>query len=272
VVRLGVRVPVTPRRHGGHARTATKETDVLDALTLLDDDWETYKTSRAGIVALRRWRAAGVIPPLGNLEQLLAAMQDRSDPDARDELVYRLAVLSRHDSDACRVVLQTVRPGLNGVAQMYHARWGWEDTASMTVTAALDRIISYPPARRSRPAANIVRDVQHQLYRRRVRDVALEATLGQPLSAEDPECAATTPPPSAAAELVDVVQHALSTRRLTHEEASLILRQRILDVPTDKLATERGHKPGTVRRHRRRAEKRLTLITRTTYGLHPAVA
>jgi DNA-directed RNA polymerase specialized sigma24 family protein len=254
------------------SRTTTEETDVLDALALLDDDWETYKTSRAAVAALRRWRAAGAIPPVGSLEQLLTAMQDRSNPDARDELVYRLAVLSHHDSDACRVVLQTVRPGLNGVAQMYHLRWGWEDTASMTVAAALERIVSYPPGRRSRPAANIVRDVQHQLYRKRVRDVALEATLGQPLSAEDRECAATTPQPSPSAELVDVVRHALSTRRLTHDEASLILRQRILDVPTDELATERGRKPGTVRRDRRRAEKRLALITRTTYGLHPAVA
>jgi DNA-directed RNA polymerase specialized sigma24 family protein len=245
---------------------------MLDALALLDDDWETYKTSRAAAAALRRWRAAGAVPPVDDLEQLLAAMQDRSDPDTRDQLVYRLAVLSSSDSDGVRAVLQTVRPGLNGVAQMYHLRWGWEDTASMTVAAALERIVSYPPSRRSRPAANIVKDVQHQLYRVRLRDVALDATQAQSLAAEDPECAATTSEPSPSAELVELVGQALGTRRLTRDEASLILRQRILDVPTEDLAVERGHKAGTVRRHRRKAEKRLALIIRSTYDLHAAVA
>src|SRR5207248_941104 len=113
------------------------------------------------------------------INDLLVAMQDDVDPETRDRLVYRFAMLSSTDRDASRVMLQVVRPGLVSIAQRYRPRWGWDETASMTVAAAFERIVTYPPGRRERPAANIVRDVQNRLHRARVREEDFEAKLGQ---------------------------------------------------------------------------------------------
>ena len=244
-----------------------------DALSLLEQEWQTYRRSTAASAALRRWHDADPAVPQADMDALLAAMQDRVDPDARDRLVYRMALRSAHDADACRVVVQTVRPGLTRVARMYHLRWGWAETASMTVTAAIERIVTYPVARLDRPAANIVRDVQHRLYRARIREDAMEARLGRRIPTSDLEAVeATAPVPSPSSELVEVIDDALRTGRLSREQGRLILRQRVLDVPTDHVAAERGQKAGTIRLHRRRAEQRLAVVTRSAHGLHPSAA
>lgn len=249
-----------------------KEVPVRDALALLDSEWESYRQSARAAAAVRRWRAAGSIPNTTDVDTLLAAMQDRHDPDSRDRLVYCLAVVSGVDRDACRVVLQTVRPGLGRIAQRYAAWWGWEDTASMTVAAALERIVTYPAVRVARPAANIVGDVQNCLYRARQRDLTFESQAGSRALADELDCIAAVTNRSPSDELIEVVRDAIDTVRLSHEEASLIVGQRVLGIPTDALAAARGQQPCTIRLHRRRAEQRLALITRSTDGLHPAVA
>ena len=243
-----------------------------DALTLLEREWSEYARGAGAGNAVERWRTAGAVPPIACMADLLAAMRDPRNPDERDRLVYRLAVLACEDRDACRVVLQTVRPGLIHVAQTYCVRWGWEEAASMTLAAALERIVTYPADRRERPAANIVRDVRNRLHRARLREDAVEAEFGQRVADDELGAVPSNVGQSASAELLDVIAAALSTGRLSTDEADLILRRRVLDVPTDLLAAERGKQPGTVRLHRRRAEGRLALITRSTYDLSPAVA
>lgn len=136
-----------------------------DALSLLDHEWDAYRTSRRAASAMRRWRAAAAVPAVADMDSLMLALQDREDPDTRDRLVYRLCVLASADRDACLVVLAMVRPGLNRVAQTYRRWWGWEETSSMTFAAALERVVTYPATRRERPAANIVLDVQNRLHR-----------------------------------------------------------------------------------------------------------
>lgn len=242
-----------------------------DALTLLDREWDTYRSSPRAARALRRWVTAGAVSA-GDVESLVLAMQDREDPDERDRLVYRLCVMAHADRDACLVVLAAVRPGLNSVARSYCRWWGWEETASMTFAAALERVVTYPADRRARPAANIVLDVQNRLHRARAREMRAEAVLGPRAGEHELAALPLAVRSSPSEELVEVVQDAVDTSRLSKDQADLILRQRVLDVPTDRLAVERGHRPGTVRTHRRKAEQRLAIVTRTAYNLDPAVA
>lgn len=120
-----------------------------------------------------------------------------------------LITVGRDDPDARRVVLQTVVPGLAGVTRAYSRRWGWNEAADMAVTAAIERIATYPLRRTSVPAANIVRDVRHQLYLTRLREVAREAVLNaDPL----PEHL-TNPPPdiSPSDELLALIAGASTT-------------------------------------------------------------
>src|SRR5688500_10024812 len=98
-----------------------------DALTLLEREWSEYARGAGASNGVERCRTAGAVPPIACMADLLAAMRDPRNPDERDRLVYRLAVLACEDRDACRVVLQTVRPGLIHVAQTYCVRWGWEE-------------------------------------------------------------------------------------------------------------------------------------------------
>lgn len=243
-----------------------------DALTLLDREWDTYRTSAAASRALARWDSAGTTPTVGSMDALVAAMQDRGDPDGRDRLVYRMAVIAAGDRDACRVLLAVVRPGLTRIARTYRRWWGWEDTASMTVTAAFERIVTYPAHRTRRPAANIVRDVQNRLHRARAKEAALEQSLGGLSGLDTDEPAASTDATSPVAEVVELVDLAVSTGRLSTDEANLIIGRRVFDVPTDDVAAATGYQPGTVRAHRRAAEERLTLIARSVLGIHGAVA
>ena len=132
-----------------------------DVLTRLDRDWSTYCRSGSATSSLRRWRKGGATDA-ASFDDLLAQMQAGADAEARDRLVYRFAVLSHADRDAARVVLQAIRPGLVSVVRRYWSRWGWDETASMAVAAAFERIVTYPADRRERPAANIVLDVQNR--------------------------------------------------------------------------------------------------------------
>ena len=142
----------------------------------------------------------------------------------------------------------------------------------MTVAAALERIVTYPASRVDRPAANIVRDVQNRLHRARAREATAEVKLGVRVSPEELDGVVADEIRSPADELAEVVDDAIESLRFSREEADLILRHRVLDVPTARMAVERGHRESTVRAHRRVAEERLTLITRSTRGLHGAVA
>lgn len=245
---------------------------MTDALTLLLYDWPGYRGSNCARRALRRWRDKSAIPEVPDMDGLMAAMQDSHDLDGRDRLVYRLVVLAGVDRDACRVVLQALRPGLVCVSRDYARWWGREEASSMTVAAAVERIVTYPASRVDRPAAKIINDVRNRLYRVRVRELASDEALGRRAPAMELAAIAADEHRSAAEELQEVVRDALATQRITPAEAMLVLRQRVHDVPTAQVAEERGQRASTVRLHRRLAESKLTLITRSTYGLHPAVA
>ena len=243
-----------------------------DALTLLDREWDDFRSSRRARRALLRWSAAAVVPAVPDMDALLRSLQDSEDPDGRDRRVYRLCVMANEDRDACLTVLATVRPGLNRVARSYRRWWGWEETSSMTFAAALERVVTYPAARRARPAANIVLDVQNRLHRARARELTAERKLGQRVSEatlrELPDSQVGSP----SEELAEIVGAAVENNRLSREDAGLIVERRLLDISTVAVAATNGHQPSTVRAHRRRAEQRLALIARSAQGLDGAVA
>lgn len=242
-----------------------------DALTQLDQDWPSYTRSIGATSSLRRWRSSGATEA-ASLDDLLVAMRAEADPETRDRLVYRFAVLSHADRDAARIVLQVVRPGLVSIVQRYWPRWGWDETASMAVAAAFERIVTYPAGRRERPAANIVRDVQNRLHRVKAREHVLAEKLGQRTCADELLSLPVDGDMTPSEELLDLVGAAVETGRLSSQEADLVVRCRILGDSPEELAAERGRCAATVRLHRRRAEERLTLITRSAHGISPAVA
>lgn len=242
-----------------------------DALTLLDREWESYRSSARAAKAVMRWTSTEAMPEIPDVDALMVAMQNREDPDERDRLVYRLCVMAGADRDACLVVLAAVRPGLNRVAKSYCRWWGWEETASMTFASALERVVTYPADRRERPAANIVLDVQNRLHRARAREITAERKLGQRLPEETLKTLPTEAGKSSSEELADVVADAVAALRLSAQEADLILRHRVLDVSAREVAAGRGNRAGTVRSHRRQAERRLAAVTRSAHGLSGAV-
>lgn len=228
---------------------------MTNPLLLLDRDWEAFCRSVQGRRALRRWHDAGIATGAADLDDLLARMRHDPDVDRRDGLILKMLTIGREDPDARRVVLQAVVPGLGGVTSAYSRRWGWNEAADMAVTAAIERIATYPLGRRTLPAANIVRDVRHQLYLTRLREVAREAVLNpEPL----PEHL-TSPPPqlSPSDELLALVAGAVDTGRITREAARVVVLSRVYDVPARIIAAQAGVTPGHLRRRRLRAEARI---------------
>lgn len=221
--------------------------------TALDTDWAVFSSSSAGNAALRRWRHQTAIG-FDDLAALLRALRSRSNPDARDRLLRDVIYLAARDLDARRVVLQALIPGLIGVARRYAPRWGQDEVESMVVAAALDRIANYP-LNRSRPAANIVRDVQNDLYRARRREVDLETAIGEAIPLHELHSSPPIPffqPPSD--ELVELVADRVGSGAISTRGARLILLHRVLGVRTQDIARAEGCRPCTVRKHRQQAE------------------
>lgn len=230
---------------------------MTDLFTTLEQDWHTFSRSTAGSAALARWSDEPALAPFEQVTDLIDVMQQRADRERRDEVMLTLVHLAVRDADACRVVLHTLLPGLKRLAGIYGRRWGRDDTASMVIAAALTRIATYPPRRAAKPAANIIRDVQHALYVTRKRELRTERSIGVAEDLDPTEPYPTTDERSGSEELVDLVTSAVTNGDLAAGDARLIVLQRVHDVPTRELADEEGWQPCTIRRRRRLAEAAL---------------
>jgi DNA-directed RNA polymerase specialized sigma24 family protein len=135
------------------------------------------------------------------------------------------------------------------LTRKYQDRFG-EDTASAIVEAALDRIINYPHGR-PRPAARILRHVDHVLWRAHLRQLRCIPTTNQGL---DDEAVEYRPEVSAGEIVVSLVEQAVRGGKLSRERALLVLQHRILSVPTESIADELGYPASTIRQWRSRAE------------------
>jgi hypothetical protein len=130
-----------------------------------------------------------------------------------------------------------------------------EEIVSVVIAAAYDRICTYPVTRRPQHvAANIVLDTQQavsrSLYRQRVTEV---------LVYDIERMAVEAPSSSPSEQLIAFVEEALRREYIAPNDARLILLTRVLDVPIDDLAAERGCLPHSLRRRRLRAESALAV-------------
>lgn len=227
-----------------------------DLFSALDAEWTHFSRSREGQAALHRWQHRTALA-FDDVPSLVQALRNRVDPDTRDRLLHSVVRLAATDRDARRVVLQVLIPGLAGVARSYRLRWGRDEADSMVVAAALERIASYP-LHRTRPAVSIIRDVQNDMHKARLREVALETALGDPFPLHQlrvlPEAATAKP---ASDELLELVTEAMDGGSVSLRGARLILLHRVVGVRTADIARAEGRRPCTVRKHRQQAEAAL---------------
>lgn len=225
-----------------------------DVLGLLDQDWRSYRTSPAARRGLRRWkRCDASFDRVADLDDVVTIARG---PRSRgsDEILHALLVMAPTDPVAARVALQTLVPGLAGVARTYRPRWGREETASMVVAAAFERVLRYSCQRPGSPMGNLVRDVRHDLYELRLKEVALETALANAGANRRPGEPSPVDGGAAADELGAVLAEALEKGIIGRRQAQLIYRRRVLGVSTQSLAEAEGLRPCTIRKHRRQAE------------------
>lgn len=227
----------------------------LDLFRSLDDEWRRFARTpeaNAALAALRSRHTA--LREVADLDDVVQLIRRHRDFDRRDELLLLVVGEAAAGAAARRIALQAVLPGLAGLARNYRARWGEEDVASMIVTAALERIATYPMRRTARVAANIVRDVQHTLYIRRIRETTLGDALGRRSSLAVAERSIARTDQSPSEELGRLIDEAVAAGIVNACEGQLVYLHRIAGVPTSEIADAKGVRPGTVRKHRRRAE------------------
>src|SRR3546814_3017347 len=84
----------------------------------LDLDWSRFARSGSARCSLQRWRRLEpVLAAFESVETLLAGLRSRKDLDHRDVVWFALLRIARTDTDARRVALFALWPGLNVVAQ-----------------------------------------------------------------------------------------------------------------------------------------------------------
>ena len=215
-------------------------------------------SSREGKSAIRRWAAAEpTLRGLPTLDDLLAALRGFVDPTWRDGRLLAVLRLAHRDPAARRVALQVVRPALSNLARTYRGRWG-PDASSVVVMVALERIANFPTDRRhTNLAGQITRDVRHVLHDQLKRELAFEAVFSVRTSYPDTGGATTADGRSAAERVLGIVADAVRSRKITREQAELVVASRLCGVCVEEIATAWRRNPQTVRRMRQRAERAL---------------
>lgn len=230
-----------------------------DLFTDLTYSWEAFATSTAGQRALRRWQFEELaLEGFASLTTVVSAAQSRARGraalDARDEIHLAMLRLASHDAEARHAALYLLRPGLRRLTRRYWDRFG-DDTGSAAVEAALDRIVNYPHGL-PRPAARILRHVDHVLWRahlRQLRSVPMsDGALEDEMVEYEPEI-------SAGEIVVALVEQAVRSGKVSRERANLVLQHRILSVPTTAIAEQIGYPASTIRQWRSRAEAAIAL-------------
>ena len=244
--------PATPGTRDGAPR---RRSNTFPIFADLAAEWIAFGSAPTTVASLGRWRRFDQsLVDVSDLDDLLAGLRDSADLDARDARWRALLRLAGTDADARRVLLQAVVPGLVSVARRYARPWDRDDIASVVVVAALARIAAYPHHRPASPAANIVRDAQHDVHRLRVTEArercALAASHASP-SVERP----------AADELVELVCDAVDGRQLSSHEARLIVEYRVFGISSREVGNRDGRRAATVRKARFRAEQALSRST-----------
>lgn len=227
-----------------------------DVLTELERSWRIFSRSSAGAAALTRWGTeAPELAPFDNLDRFVEAAQGVGDDDldGRDELQLALLRCARHDHEARFAVLEILRPGIGRLARRSAHRWGFQETAAMTIALTMEAIVAYP-LDRPRPAACILRHVGHELWLQQARELRTPTRIGRVTALNDHEWAPATQTTSAGEEVLDLVGDAVRAGKVTAEHGRFVILHRVLGVPTREVAAQLGRPPSTIRQQRSRAE------------------
>ena len=225
----------------------------------LELEWSDVVRSAAARDHLRSWAAAEpVLDRFTGLDDVVRFTLEYGHPGASDDVLRVFAAQAEHDQLAARVLLQALIPGLIPVAVSFRSAFdNADDSAAQVVTAAYERIRTYPIQRRPRRiAANIVLDTRQTVSRALQR----RARFGEVPTAEIEQLVLAPHPVTAVDRLVHLVGDAVSRRVIDTRDARLILLSRVLDVSTADLAAEHRCLPQSLRRRRRRAETALAAI------------
>jgi len=220
-------------------------------------EWSQLGVSAPAAAALEAWgHDDPALAGFPDLVEVVRFVQRCGTGPEGDAVLACLAARAPSDPLAARTLLHVVFYGLKRItSDLCTAASSPEEAASVVVVEAYQRIRTYPVERRPRSiAANILLDtrqgVSRSLCRRRVPEV---------LTADIAQHANATAGPSAADELLDLIDEAVRTRKLRVDDARLIVLSRIADVSTADLAATRACTPQSLRRHRQRAEAALAV-------------
>ncbi len=203
------------------------------------------------------------IDRLGSVNTVVAV---NGSPAEADRVLAALARRAPSDALAARALLQALMPGLKSIVGAYSQRLGNEETASAVIAAAYARIRMYPIERRPQHiAANIVRDTRQVVWRQLIKDLAFGSAFGPigSLTTVDPTPAAT-PEPAAGELVLNLIDEAVRSHRLSRDCARLIVLTRVADRSCQELADLEGLDIRAVYQRRYRAESRLARVARTS--------
>jgi DNA-directed RNA polymerase specialized sigma24 family protein len=205
---------------------------------------------------LRAWaRDEPALAAFPEPARLIAFLRSDAPAASKDELLRPLVRLARDEPLAARVVLEALAPGLTRLAErvIFDER-DRDELWALILGHAWRQIRSYPLERRpSKIAANLILETRRaalaeftrdRRYRRELPPRPLGERVGAPASAD-----------------VDtLLARAVAAGALSAEEAQLIVRTRIDEVPLRQLAAEQDVAYHTLNVRRLRAERRLLLF------------
>jgi hypothetical protein len=225
-----------------------------DHVLTLERDWR--RLVRGVLPAhLRAWaRDEPALAAFPEPPRLIAFLRSDAPAASKDAVLRPLVRIARDEPLAARVVLEALAPGLTRLAErvIFDER-DRDELWALILGHAWRQIRSYPLERRpSKIAANLILETRRTALAeftrdRRRRDLPPLA-LGERVAAP------------ASADVDSLLARAVAAGAISADEAELILRTRIDEVPLRQLASEESVAYHALNVRRLRAEKRLLLF------------
>ncbi len=226
-----------------------------DHVSNLDRDWRRLVR---GILPqrLRAWaRSEPALAAFPEPTRLIAFLRSDASAPSKDKVLRPLVRIARDEPLAARVVLEALAPGLTRLAErvIFDER-DRDELWALILGHAWQQIRSYPLERRpAKIAANLILETRRAALAEFTRDRHRRRDLPpRPLSER-----AALP---TSADVDTLLARAVAAGAISADEAELILRTRIDEVPLRQVAAERKLGYHTLNVRRLRAEKRLLLF------------
>jgi hypothetical protein len=226
----------------------------VDHVANLDRDWRRLAR---GVLPqrLRTWaRDEPALAAFAEPPRLIAFLRSDAPAASKNELLRPLVRLARDEPLAARIVLEALAPGLTRLAErvIFDER-DRDELWALILGHAWRQIRSYPLERRpSKIAANLILETRRAALAEFTRDRRRRELPPRPLGER-----VAAP---ASADVDTLLAPAVAAGAISADEAQLILRTRIDEVPLRQLAAEQNVAYHTLNVRRLRAEKRLLLF------------